>query len=227
MKKCITSLLSVALILSCMSSVYASDYRETNELTMVDVDELTELSINESTVLDDGTVVTRISYSDYLNETARNNKTTVCEVQNQEEHGMINSINSNEFYYNYSKECGLDGTSTCKFRAILHATLKLWTNGANAQISNCSAVYTTASAGSYNYEWIEAASYSDPPVNDSNSFPVGVIYLFGDGQFKVTTSTSTEGSVDLEILGFSRASQTSKIWYSNTLHMRGSYQYYK
>lgn len=218
MKKLICSLLSVALILLCVPSAKASSAPNGNanaDLVELPTWQLAKLNVGDSITLDDGAVLKKISYCDYSKGASRNN-------------GI--AINKNVAYddpyvgyYNYSKEFGLDGTSTCKYKALLQATIKIWCNGSNAEIEDVVSVYTTASAGEYNYEWIQSAAYSDPRGGDKSSFPRASVKLFGDGQFKVTTQNSSQGSVDLAGLGFSRAYSTSNIWYSKTLHMRSSY----
>lgn len=224
MKKIICSLLSAALIMSSATVAYAATPTD-EDTTALPVNELVDLNLNESIVLDDGAVITRISFSDYLNETARNNGTTLSEAKIENESTEMSTASSGgSYYYNYAQVFGLDGTTTCSFKAQLQATLKITAVNSYAQIDNVSAVYTTPVAGSYSYQWIQSAAYSD---SNTGTFPTGKVNLFGDGYFTVQTQTSTEGSVSLSGLGFSRSLSTSTFWTSQTLHMRGSYQCYR
>lgn len=227
MKRIITSLLCVALLfVSAIPSAFAVESASVQKFsTQLSAEELTHLSLNESKVLNDGAVVTRISRYNY--ETSDESNSCNAQSKSLLNQLTLRSNGGGEYYYDYVRTYYLNNRSDCPFKADLHAKLKLFAVGGYAEIEDVKTVYSCLSPGSATATYhCEGSGYD---INDAKKkFPCGNITLWSDGEFTVNTSVSSGVSVTvLESLGFSQNVTNNYIWTSKVMNMYGNYKTYQ
>ncbi len=242
MKKLFSRIICMALLLTVFAgpSASASSNDSADAITPIHTGMLEATNLGDSVVLDDGAELTRVSRSDFISQIAAAQNVSVQKAEqilitSQAKKLENNSATQNStsgfgkvqyYYFNYSKVFHLQNKTSNPYRAELVANLYLASDGQYVQIEDVEAVYTARVSGSYSYDWLPLAAYSNPK-SGSSSFPTGQVDLFGDGQFKVVTAWSAGTAASLEGWGFNVSGGGNTIWYSQRLPMQGHYQCYK
>lgn len=224
MKKLMSLLLCAALLVTAAPAAFAyTPENDSDTVTRIPVNELADLAMNDSLVLDDGAVLTRITYDEYVSETATYNGITDNEVIKNEP-VLPQSGSGAYYYYGFTKTQALDKNNW--FKATLVATLRLYVYNSYAQIEGISGISTKLASGLYLCKWQQQSVSSYPDENDSTSFPCGRIDIMGDGYFYVEPNISVSEQATLEGCGFTIGAAPTLYWTSPELFLRGSYQCY-
>lgn len=216
----------------CLTSVYSSSVYavpDISENISNDVESFVDISsieLGKVNVLCDGAILTPISAKEYIQRLA-NEKNISYEEAYELENGERKERAVVTYYYDYSKV--FPYTSNSDFKAVLQATLKIWSDGNYRQIEDVLSISSKRSSGLYNYSWIQTDVYSDPQPG-SSGFPVTSVVIGAKGYFEVTMTYSQETSIGGELKGFTftySSSTTNEYHYiSDTLSMRGNYSLY-
>lgn len=208
-------LLAIAIVLFWVYRNYAfvkslSDYNNVapsyEKTTALPVSDLKNLKLNDSLGLEDGAVLTKITYEEYF-EKLNDNK----EIKVKSESAEKTSIDDDEYsYYYYKKVIGLDGSDKCEFKAQLDAVLILNDSNSYAQIVDAFPNKTHLVTGPHNCEWVQMSVDRFPAIKENNS-PLEKVEFLGSGYFDVK-------------FGFPFDLLTTCGWSSPTLYMVGRYQ---
>jgi hypothetical protein len=153
----------------------ATPYKKTMILPIAD---LKNLEINDSLTLQNGTILTRITYEEYL----RMLDDSEYEYTDEMKPESATKDNGAYSYYYNKVAFGLDGSDECEFQAQLESVIILDNTNINNQIVDAFPVKTSLAAGPNNCVWIQSAvdrfitiKYNGQPLNE--------IELFGRGYF--------------------------------------------
>jgi len=169
------------------------------------ISDLKNLKTNDSMTLEDGTILTRITYEEYL-KMLTNNKEIYPDKAKSESFEIASTYDEAYSYYYYKKVFGLDGSDECDFKVQLDAILILDESNSYAQIEDVLPIKTRLVSGPHNCEWIQSAVDSFPALGNNDS-PMEKGELFGRGYFQVKYSFPFKFG-----------------WNSPTLYMAGRYK---
>ncbi len=223
MKKLISAFLCTALLVTSAPVAFASAPENDNDtVTMIPTNEVTSLAINESFVLDDGAVLTRIPYDEYVRETATYNGVTEKEVIDSEP-ARAQWDGGGSYYYGYEKTQALDSNGW--FNATLVATLRLYAYHGYGQIEGISDIKTRIASGLYLCKWEHDGSTSTPAENGSG-YPCGSIDIAGNGHFYFDVSLNYNQQQTVEGCGFTAGGAAGVYWTSREMFIFGTYRCY-
>lgn len=175
----------------------------------IPTEELTHLSLNESSILPDGAVITRISRYDF--ETSDNSAIDSTEINRENsftDQTMRGFGGGGSYYYDYVRTYYLNNQSNCPYKADLHAKLKIYAVNSYAEIQDVKMVYSCLTPGSAPATWTDLGSGFEP----EEKFPCGKVALYSDGNFTVNTQVTSGVDVSLlKTLGFSQSVSSSYI----------------
>lgn len=222
MKKLISAFLCIVLLVTAAPVAFASaPENDSDTVTMIPTNEVTSLAINESFVLDDGAVLTRISYDEYVRETAIYNGVTENEVIDSEPARA--QPNGGSYYYGYTKTQALDSNGW--FNATLVATLRLYAYNGYGQIEGISDIKTRIASGLYLCKW-EHGGASSTPAENGSGFPCGRVDIVGNGHFYFDVSLNYTQQQTVEGCGFTAGGGAGVYWTSREMWIFGGYQCY-
>ena len=167
-----------------------SDYKDVatpNKKTMIlPIADLKNLEINDSLTLQDGTILTRITYEEYLRMQDDSEYEYPDEMKPE---STTKDKGAYSYYYN-EVAFGLDGSDECEFKAQLESVIILDNTNINNQIVDAFPVKTSLAAGPNNCVWIQSAvdrfitiEYNGQPLNEIELFGRGYFYLKFDNPF--------------------------------------------
>lgn len=179
-----------------------SSYEKT---TALPVSDLKNLKLDDSLTLEDGAILTKITYEEYL-KMLTDNKEINSDNAKLESFEIALTYDEAYSYYYYKKVFPLDGSDECDFKAQLGAMLILDDSNSYAQIVDAFPIKTHLVTGPNNCEWVQSAVDSFPALGNNDS-PMEKVELFGRGYFQVKYSFPFEFG-----------------WNSPTLYMAGRYK---
>lgn len=225
MRKIITILLAITLILGMSLSVYASE--DTNTGTQISGE------------------TTNITYDQYLKVIANEKGISIKEAKkiDQQENVVIekklakkiaqlriegffaiNSLATTSGTYSYvSIQRNTTYPGNRSFSAGITATLKIYTYGSFRQICSVQGLSSRRVSGSYNCTWIQQYSWQDPL---NNQMPCASVILGAMGYFEC--STTVTGGISGGLTGFQVSATVGNTTYyqSHSLDMQTTYSVY-
>lgn len=210
-----TCLLAIAIVLFWVYGNYAyvkslSDYDKVSpsyeKTTALPVSDLKNLKFNDSLTLEDGAILTQITYEEFFEKLADNEEN---EVKSESTEKTLTDDETYNYYY-YKKVFGLDGSDECEFKAQLDAVFILDDSNSIAQIEDVLPISTRLVSGPRNCEWVQMSVDRFPALKNNDS-PLEKVEFLGSGYFDV----KFEFPYDL---------LTTCGWTSPTLFMVGRYQ---
>ncbi len=201
---------------------------ETASPTRIPVNEVANLAVNESLILDDGAVLTRISNDEYFSEVAKNSGISIDEAKRIDNSIEYVSANGGGYsHFNYSKTENVSSNSLCPFKATLEALIDLYIYNSNAEITNVTNIGTRRASGLFVGTWNETGTPDYKILYpDTGTFPAGKVEIRGRGYFQVDANVAANLGYNMEGFGFSLSATPQVGWTSKTLWMSGTYQCY-
>ena len=172
----------------------------------------------------DNSVTTRVSYNQYIEylmkeknisreqAISEDNLNTRTYLKDQKLGGISVMALDDKVYF-ASRESTYRYNNT--YRAKIGATFKVYQNLSNKEILAITNKYTAPAAGSGNYEWLPSGVvWQDVP-----SFPTKNALIGGSGYFKVITTYTGGGSLDLGGFEITGSMGSQSILTSATMNM--------
>ncbi len=223
MKKKISLLLMLCLLISSFSGVYAADKK------------VLDYSIPKSFTDEKGQKITieDQTYEEYIKDLAKQKNVSI------EEAVILDKSDTKETLYNNG--VSLDSVGTIIYRTVkvdgsleendnfsarLITKLKIYAEYSYRQIENV--IYQDIqmiSGGGYNTTLVSEVCSSDPKA-DSSEFPVSEIYLTGAAQFQIALVSSTGGGISIPGFSLDHSGTDTYYYLSDTLDFVYFYNLY-